>query len=413
MIVEILSIGDELIEGVTVNTNATFLAQKLARIGVQVRWITAVGDEMDVMVAALRLAFDRAEVVVCTGGLGPTHDDITKKAICNLFDLKLVLNPEILAKIKARFARRGVEMAKVNEEQALIPEGVTVIENHYGTAAGILVSRDQRQMFFLPGVPFEMQHMTDDFVIPFLAEQNRGQYARALIIRTTGVPESTLFQQVGDIATLEKFGRVAFNPGFAGVDIRLTVRGSSEAECQDKLSQARAIVRDKIATAIYGYDSDTMESIIAQKLIAQNRTLATAESCTGGLIANRFTNIPGSSRFFMRGLVTYSNQAKVALLQIPESLLHAHGAVSEPVARLMAANVRELAGVDFGIATTGIAGPDGGTPEKPVGLVFVACADRKNAWVERHVFSTDRIGNKERFAQAALKLFYQKVVLNA
>lgn len=413
MIAEILAIGDELVEGVTVNTNATFLAQQLGRIGIQTRWITAVGDEMEVMAAAMRLALERAQVVVCTGGLGPTHDDITKKAVCHLFGLRLVLNPEILAAIKARFARRGIAMAQVNEEQAMIPEGVTIIENHYGTAAGILLPGAQRWLFLLPGVPFEMQHMTNDFVIPFLARQNEGEYARSLIVRTTGVAESTLFQQVGDIAALEKFARVAFNPGFSGVDIRLTVRGASEEECQEKLSQARAILHGKIALAIYGYDTDTMESVIAKNLSAQQQTLATAESCTGGLIANRFTNIPGSSKFFMRGLVTYSNASKVELLQIPESMLQTQGAVSEPVARLMAENVRQLSGVDFGMATTGIAGPDGGTPEKPVGLVFVACADRQNSWVERHIYSTDRIGNKERFAQAALNLFYKKLILNA
>ena len=404
MIAEIISIGDELLAGTTLNSNATFIAQKLFEIGIEIQRVITIGDKRDVIKQAISESMKRADFVIITGGLGPTHDDVTKTAICDYFNSRLILDSATLDKIKARFKRRGVEMVKINEEQALVPHNAEILSNQIGTAPGLLLKKEGKLLFVLPGVPYEMQLMINDQVVPRLVEKNAGQVLRTRTIRTTGVPESTLFEKLGDIANLEKYVQVAFLPQFPGVNIKLTARCKNEKICLKNLRLAENIIREKIGTAIYGYDDSPIEEIVGRILIEQKKTIAVAESCTGGLITHKLTNISGSSQYLKAGLVTYHNAAKKELLSIPDAILEKHGAVSEETARLMAQNVRELNHVDFGLSTTGIAGPTGGSDEKPVGLVFVGCSNGKQTIIEKHIFKTDRINNKTMFANAAINL---------
>ncbi len=409
MKIEILSIGNELLNGRTVNTNASWMGKQLTTIGLSPRWVTAVGDDLNDMLQALRIAEERADAVLVTGGLGPTHDDVTKRAALAHFGGKLVLNQEVLDQVRARFRYRGIEPAPVNEEQAWVPDTAEIIPNRRGTAPGMIFRRNGRMFFFMPGVPFEMKEMMLSRVLPELKERAGG---RALLVRnlmTTGIPESTLYSKLEDLEEILKDVQVAFLPDLYGVQVRLTAAGENESEAQERLARAEARVRAEIGAWIYADEEIPLEAAVARLLLAGRAHLAVAESCTGGLICNLFTNIPGSSEFFERGVIAYSNRAKTELLGVPEETIARFGAVSAETATAMAEGVRRLAGTDYGLSVTGIAGPSGGTPEKPVGLVFVACADRSGMVWERHVFADDRIGNKHRSAQAALNLLRRRM----
>lgn len=400
---EILSIGDELLIGQTVNTNASFIGQGLTRIGIAVQCVQTVGDQAKALQTALALALSRSDLVIATGGLGPTHDDITKKVISEYFGAKLVLNRELLENLKQRFARRGIRMSPVNENQALVPEGAEIIDNPLGTAAGLIFTKDCRRCVVLPGVPAEMKAMCQETLLPML-QKEAGTIIMQKTLRTTGIPESTLFEQLGDIEELEQLAKVAFLPKATGVDIRLMTTGARQSECAERLQQALDFVQSRIGKHIYGYDEQSLEEAVAQLLTERGQTIAVAESCTGGLLAHRLTNISGSSAYFERGVVTYSNEAKQELLAVPSETLQRHGAVSAETAEAMATGIRKMARTDYGLSTTGIAGPTGGSDEKPVGLVYIGFASDKTVLSERLLFSKDRLGNKERSVQAALKL---------
>ncbi len=404
---EIISIGDELLLGQTVNSNASYIAKGLTGLGIEVHWITTIGDDADELVAALRRAMQRSDIIITTGGLGPTHDDITKTVTADFFDSGFTFKQEILDEIRERFEQRGIEMAEINREQAEVPEKAKVIPNPVGTAPGLNFERDGKKCIVLPGVPSEMKAMCEETVFPMFSGQGRVILIKT--IRTTGVPESALYEQVGDVGEIEAVAKVAFLPKATGVDIRLTVSGSDAEACQERLDKASGMFKERIGEHIYAYDDQNLEDLVAGELTALQKTLAVAESCSGGLLADKLTNIPGSSVYFERGVVAYSNKAKTQLLDISQSLLEAKGAVSEEVARAMAENVRELAGADFGLSTTGIAGPGGGSAEKPVGLVYIGFASRDNSYSQRFVFTKDRLTNKERTVQAALNILRKEL----
>ena len=410
MRVEIISIGDELLIGQTVNTNAAWMGRQLLNIGVQAQWVTVVGDSHENLLQALQIAESRADVILMTGGLGPTHDDVTKKTACRYFGASLVMDEEILQRVRERFRRRGVKMAAINEEQALVPDNAEIMPNELGTAPGMIFSRPGVSCYVMPGVPREMKAMMTDYVIPQLQKQLGDRAIKIVNLMTTGVPESTLYEQLDNLAEIEKLVRIAFLPSLFGVKIRLMAVAADAGEAEAQAAAAEKLVREKIGAAIYADEDISLEEAVARLLVERGETVAVAESCTGGLVADLLTNIPGSSKYFERGVVAYSNAAKMQLLKVPAAIIEQHGAVSADTARAMANGVRLLAGTDYGIAITGIAGPGGGTPEKPVGLVFVACSDDLEVVAERHTFANDRLGNKQRSAQAVLDLLRKRIL---
>ena len=407
MKVEIISIGDELLIGQTVNTNASYLAKGLTELGLEVKRVTTVGDDAVDIRAALSPAMGKSDLVVVTGGLGPTHDDITKAVVADFFGSELILDKEYLERLKRAFERRGWKMAKVNEGQAFMPHNAQILENPVGTAPGLLFERDSKKCFVLPGVPSEMKAICEDSVFPML--HGTGEIILQKTVRTTGIPESTLFEDIGDIARIEQLAKMAFLPKASGVDIRLTVTGSDEVACKKRLEQARRLLEKKIGKYIYAYDDEALEEVVSRLLLDAGKTIAVAESCTGGLLANKLTNIPGSSNYFEYGVVTYSNQAKMDILGVPADILATRGAVSEETAIAMAESVRKISRTDFGLSTTGIAGPGGGTAEKPVGLVYIGLATARKSYARRLIFTKDRLANKERSVQAALSLLKKEL----
>lgn len=408
MIAEILSIGDELLIGQIVNTNAAYLSKHLTRLGYEIKWVTTVGDHAGDLKQALALSMSRSEVVIATGGLGPTHDDITKTVAADFFQSKLIFRADILERLKREFSKRGIKMAAVNEEQALVPEKARVLENPLGSAPGLLFHKNGKKCFILPGVPAEMKAICEQSVFSTLADQSQKIVQKT--IRTTGLPESTLFERIGDLKNIQKFVKVAFLPKAAGVDIRLTARGEILQECQTNIEKALAFFVEKIGKYVYAFDEEELEQTVAKLLLENHKTLGVAESCTGGLLSNKLTNISGSSNYFERGVIAYSNEAKMQLLRVPQDLLDKYGAVSPQVAEAMAGGVKKISGADFGLSTTGIAGPTGGTPEKPVGLVYVGLAQKERCFSKKFHFFKDRLLNKERTVQAALNLLRREIL---
>jgi nicotinamide-nucleotide amidase len=406
---QILSIGDELLSGATVNTNAAYLARRLGEIGIPVRRILTVGDDVDEIVRALHEASE-AEVIVSTGGIGPTHDDVTAEAVAAFLGSPLVMDEGTLERIRRAFQERGATMPESSAKQARVPKGAILIENQVGMAPGLHIRKDGRQYFILPGVPSEMQAMTESYLIPALREHSGGVVVARRIVRTTGIYESALFDQVGNLTELKRLGvKVAFLPGVEGVDIGLTVEGKPEREADDLLAKAEAVLRARIGEWVYAVGEVGLEEVVAELLFRTGKTVSTAESCTGGLLAHRLTNVSGSSKYFERGIVAYSNQAKVQILGVREETIRAHGAVSEQTAIEMAEGVRRISGTDFGVSTTGIAGPTGGTPEKPVGLVYIGFADGERSYARKFIFRGERLFNKTRATQAALDLLRREL----
>lgn len=408
MTAEIIAIGDELLIGQVVNTNASWLGEQLSRVGVPVRFMTTVGDSGEDILASLRLALTRADFVIATGGLGPTHDDITKKAVMEFFEAgPLVQDEKVLAHVRGIFTRRNIPMAPVNEEQALVPRHAQVLWNAHGTAPGLLFEKNGKYCAVMPGVPFEMKSITTSGVLPFLRERADGQIIRHRTVKTFGIAESNLSEKLAPISELEQHCKLAFLPSYFGVNLRITVAGREQNEVERRVKTVEEIILAKAGKYVYGYDDDSLEEVVGRKLKEQKATLALAESCTGGLLAHRLTNVSGSSEYFLRGYVTYSNAAKIELLGVPEDIIAQHGAVSEQCALAMASGAKKKSNSDYVVALTGIAGPSGGTPEKPVGTVWIALASPQRVSAKRFLFANDRIVNKERFAQAGLAMLYR------
>lgn len=407
---EILTIGDEILIGSTINTNAAFIGQKLVECGIYPFWTTVVGDDSDAILDALQRAWGRATVVIVTGGLGPTHDDITKSVIASFFGEKLVLNASLLDHTRDLFRRMGRDMPKSTENQGLIPENCEILWNDLGSAAGMLFRRDGKACFVMPGVPFEMQRMMEKSVCPTLHSLNDGDVVLMRTLKTCGIGESAIVERLSDLENILSLVELAFLPKPTGVELRLTVRSRNASDASDRLVRAESMLRSQISEWIYAFDSESMEQVIGQLLTARQQTVSVAESCTGGLIAHRLTNRAGSSVYFDSGVVSYSNHSKCAWLGVDPETIEKYGAVSEQTARLMAEGIRKHTGTHFGVSTTGIAGPDGGTPEKPVGRVFVAVAGPERTVHEMYTFRGDRSANKDRFAQAALDLLRKEIL---
>ena len=416
MTAELITIGDELLAGQVVNSNATYIAQQINAAGIPVTKIITVGDEEEAILAALSDAWARSDVVIVTGGLGPTHDDITKKALCKLFHTDLVLHRETLENIKTLLAKRNLPWTELVREQAMVPSSATVIHNRMGTAPGMLFEQNEKILVAMPGVPYEMRGITEDFLIPYVKRRSRGTAILYRTLNTTGIAEAFLFEQLGSIDEIlhtnsgRQTATLAFLPSPLGVRLRITVQESSNQRAQKRVEEIESRIRKKVEKHIYSTDEETLEQVVGRLLTERKLTLAVAESCTGGLLANRITNVPGSSQYFERGVIAYSDPSKTEVLGMPPELIEKHGAVSREVAEAMATGVRQIARTEIGISTTGVAGPTGGTPEKPVGLVWIGFADHRETLALRFHFGDDRLRVKERATQAALELLRRKVM---
>jgi nicotinamide-nucleotide amidase len=406
----ILTIGDELLIGQVINTNQAFIAERLNSIGVDVGFMATVGDTMDAVLGALRTGWESSDVTVVTGGLGPTHDDITRSAVCAFFGTDLVPNEEVRRHIGELMKKRNLPVTAAAEDQSLVPRSAEVVPNPVGTAPGLLFRDGGKIMFVLPGVPYEMKEMIDGSVIPFLAPLASEQVIRHRTLLTTGIPESFLAAQLGDLDQLLGPASLAFLPSPAGVRLRITVHGRTPEEADGVVHEVEGRIRSKVSRYIYGTDDEDLEAVLGRILALRKLTIAIAESCTGGLIAHRLTNVSGSSAYFERGVVTYSDASKTDLLGVPAELIATRGAVSREVAESMASGVRGAAGTDIGLSTTGIAGPTGGTPSKPVGTVWIGIADPAGTLALKFNFGEGRARVKERASQAALELVRRRLL---
>ncbi len=409
--VELVTIGDELLLGDRVDTNAAWLGRRLGAAGIRVARRATVGDDEAAIGDAVRGALERTGVVVCTGGLGPTSDDVTRPAVARLFGRALHVDEGVVAHIRGRFEALGREMPERNRVQAEVPEGATVFRNDRGTAPGLALEDDAgRVAILLPGVPREMRGLVDEQVLPYL-RRRWPEVARPIlhrVVRTTGIPESALATRIDDLAGALAPLAVAFLPGHPGVDVRLTSWGALDAEdAARRLDAAEAALRERLDRYVYGTDDADLAAVVGAELGRRGRTLVVAESCTGGLIAKRLTDAPGASAYFLAGAVTYSDPSKRILLGVRDATLRAHGAVSEETVREMAAGMRRVVAADYAIAVTGIAGPGGGSPEKPVGTVWIAIAAADGVEARRVRLPGDREEIRERAAQAALALLWR------
>jgi nicotinamide-nucleotide amidase len=384
---EIIIIGTELLHGLSRDTNSERIVEHLAEIGVEVHFKTTVGDDSARLAEAFRAASHRARYVVATGGLGATPDDITRKTIATVFRRRLVLDETVLDRMRARFRERGIEMPAINEAQALVPKGAKLIENLRGLAPGLHFAYMESDFFVLPGVPAEAEAMLEQYVVPFLRASRVGPQMGRRVIRTIGVSESALAERLQGFDAGEASVKVGYLPHTSGVDVTLAAASPDPVWLSETLDRLEGRVREIAGEAAYGSGRETLPEVLGTILAARKLTLATAESFTGGGLGAAITSIPGSSRYYLGGVVAYSNRAKEELLGVRGATLERHGAVSAEVVEEMAAGARERFGCDVALSTTGIAGPDGGAAEKPVGLVFLGLATREGTKSARYVFS--------------------------
>jgi nicotinamide-nucleotide amidase len=408
----IISIGDELLLGQTVNTNASLIGEKLSNLNIDVAKISVIGDDASVIRDEFNNAWINSDIVLVTGGLGPTHDDVTRNCVVKFFKTNLSLNEDVLKDIIELFAKWGREITDINKDQANVPEIAEVIRNNKGTAPGYWIEKDDKIFVVMPGVPYEMEEMMNSFVIPKILEMglDKQGLVRRLILNTTGIPESHLFERLGDLEEILGEAKLAFLPNQYGVKLRITVKGEDEETVNNNLIEVEQKIRAKAGRFIFGKNHETLENVVGKLLEKRDLTISVAESCTGGSLANHLTNVSGSSKYFDRGVVSYSNASKVEILKVDEDVIIEHGAVSREVAMQMAEGVRSTSGTDIGVSTTGIMGPTGATTDKPVGLVYIGYCDEKVCTARKVVFGGDRLLNKQRTVQAALDLVRRQVL---
>jgi nicotinamide-nucleotide amidase len=401
---ELITIGDELLFGQTIDTNAAFIGDKLAEAGIDLMYHTTVGDQSEILLNAIGLALNRVDIVLATGGLGPTHDDITKKVICKFFRRQLVFHEEILKELEKRYANMGVPMPAINQNQALLPQGAKFIENRIGTALGLIFEERNKILIAMPGVPTEMKYMITEHVVPMLKQRGAAQAIVHRKIRTVGVSESSLFEKIKELIDEKSAIKIAFLPSYKGVDLRLTIKSDNSDKANQTLAELEAKIIERIGKYVFGYNNDELPEVIGKMLLGRGATLAVAESCTGGLVGKLLTDIPGSSAYFMGGAIVYSNELKTKLLGVPSVTIEQHGAVSAETARYMAEGIKNISGATLGLSLTGIAGPDGGTPEKPVGLTYIGLATPVTTNAREFRYTSDRDGNRVRAASTALDM---------
>jgi len=411
---KIISIGDEILIGQIINSNATFISQKLYGIGLPVKRIVSIGDTEDELINELYDSLNNYEVTIITGGLGPTHDDITKPVLTKFFNDELVLNENVLANVKSIFESRGVTMPAVNVEQAMIPKTCNIIWNPNGTAPGMSFEKEGRFVISLPGVPFEMIEMMNNSVIPMLHEKFKATINYVLKSKTFltfGLGESFLSEMIGDEKEITGANnKMAYLPSAVGVRLRIDIRADNEDAAIIELNESEKRLRSKVGDYIFGINDEKLEKIVGDLLQKNSLTIAFAESCTGGMLSSKITDIPGSSEYFKGGIVCYSNEVKTCILGVKEATLLNFGAVSRETAIELAENIKMNLKSDIGISITGIAGPSGGSAEKPVGLVWIGYSDGKETIAKKYLFGENRERTRLRSATAALEILRRKLL---
>lgn len=402
---EVISIGDELLYGQTLNTNAHWIGNELDKIGARISRMLTIGDKEDELLKAFEEAEKRADVVLITGGLGPTDDDLTKPCLAKYFDCELKLNENALEEIEALFKKVGRELNGLNKRQAELPICCEKISNTRGTAPGMWFQRNGKVFISMPGVPGEMKKMMLDYVIPRLKKEFETDIIVHKMIKTIGIAESTLAKKISPWAKkLPEHIKLAYLPNLGQVKLRLTATGNNREELNNEIKKQVNHLQEHIGKYIYGYDNVEIESIIGKLLTKQNKTIAFAESCTGGYISHLISSVPGCSSYYRGSVIPYHNDLKENVLGMKKDRLIRYGAVSEETVKEMANNVRIRFGADIGVASSGIAGPSGGTEEKPVGTVWIACADGQQTKTKKLQLFKDRMMNIEATGVAALNL---------
>lgn len=407
---EIISIGNEVLAGLTINTNAAYISTQISSIGLPVNWVTTIRDEHDDIIIALQTANKRADVVLVTGGLGPTPDDITKASICEYFGTELVKNEDVLNHVQNLLKNRNLNLLESNIAQALVPGKADILNNPVGTAPGLAMEKNGCYFFFMPGVPFEMRRLVDEQIMPYLLKKLKLPNVQIGLLRTTGIAESRLYELLKDIIDEYPQFPVAFLPRHIGVDLRFRLISEDTSE-QYKFETFVSIIHNKAAKYIFTTENIELEEELGRILKKKNLTFSCAESFTGGLIGDLITNVSGSSEYFMGGLITYSDESKMVSLSIKKETLESYGAVSAETATEMVCGVQNVFKTDCAMATTGIAGPTGATGNKPVGLCYIAARFDNKEIVKEFHFGRDRVINKRRGAMAAMELL-RRLILN-
>lgn len=405
---EIVSVGTELLMGQIVNTNAQYISKALTNLGIDIFFISTVGDNAERLSETVKTALNRSDIVITTGGLGPTQDDITKEVVAQTMGIPLEFNAECMAEIEKTFKALGREMPPNNQKQAYFPKGCIIMPNPRGTAPGCIIEKNGKAAIILPGPPYEMNLMFENHVIPYLKTKSKGIIV-SHFIKVFGLGESYVADKISDLIDKQTVPTIATYCSTGEVQIRLSAKCNDPGEAEELIKPVEDEIVKRFGKGIYTIGEETLGEVVSNMLVQSNRKLAVAESCTGGLIASMLTDIPGSSRYFVESIVTYSNDSKVNRLNIPESLIRDCGAVSHETAVAMAKGVLKSSGADISLAVTGIAGPDGGSAEKPVGTVFIAVSDKDSTDCKKYHFRGNRARIRQLSALSALNLLRLKI----
>jgi nicotinamide-nucleotide amidase len=406
---EIIAVGSELLTPQRLDTNSLFLTQKLNALGIEVRLKTVVGDDRERLAGVLREALIRSRLIILTGGLGPTEDDVNRDVVAEVLARPLREVPEIRQRLEKRFARVGRTMSPNNLRQALVPEGAEWLENKNGTAPGLWIEHGETLIILLPGPPWELEALFESACLPRIAQRASGERIRTRLIKVVGLPESEVDKRIAPICRECQNPATTILATLGSIEIHLRARAATEADAEALLAPLADKIEVALGDNVYSTQGESLEEVVGMFLMMKQKTVAAAESCTGGLLAERLTRTPGSSNYFLGGVVCYSNPLKTKLAGVPEILIKENGAVSKPVAQAMAEGIRRRSGASIGIGITGIAGPGGGSAEKPVGIVFIAIADERGTQVRQFRFP----GNRERIrlwaSTAALEMIRRRV----
>lgn len=386
---EIVAVGTELILGDIVNTNAQYISKKMAELGYDVHYHISVGDNIDRIAAVIKYSLERTDMIITSGGLGPTDDDLTKEAVCKALEISMKLDQYTLDKIKRHFDSLNKKMPSCNEKQALVPECANVIENDNGTAPGLIIEKDGKMIILLPGPPSELIPMFDKKIYHYLRSKSEN-VIKSKTLKVIGIGESLVQEKLKAIFELQTNPTIAPYAKDGEVHLRITAKSVDEEVANELISTLESKIKGILGENIFGYDTDTLEGVVVSKLLEMGKTLSIAESCTGGLISSRITNVPGASKVFTNSIVTYSNESKNKFLGVRQDTLNNYGAVSPETSKEMAIGVKDISNTDIGLSITGIAGPEGGTKEKPIGLVYISISYDDYVKVFKENFSGDR-----------------------
>jgi competence/damage-inducible protein CinA-like protein len=406
---EIIAVGSELLTPFRQDTNSLYLTGKLNSLGIEVRFKTVVGDDRERLAATLRLALTRSDLVILTGGLGPTEDDLSREVAAEVLERPLREVAEIRQRIEERLKRLGRSMAANNLRQAMVPEGADWLRNDRGTAPGLWMDQQGAIVVLLPGPPGELEAMFEASCLPRLESRSGGARLRTRVYKVVGLPESEVDQRIAPLYKPYQNPVTTILSTLGTIEVHLRAHGASDQEAETLLSELGDKIEFALGDHIFSSRGETLEEVVGMYLVLKQKTVAVAESCTGGLVAERLTRIPGSSGFFLGGVVCYSNEVKTHFVGVPVEMIAAHGAVSKPVAQALAEGIRRRAASSLGLGITGIAGPSGGTAEKPVGLVFVALADDRSTEVRQFRFPGERERVRMWSSVAALEMIRRRI----